>query len=115
MDNVDAVRDSIGKLSQELGQSPASFQRLLEKDLQLYLCRIEIKHKLPTVGIEKHFVMCRWFENKFEEDDVWVSKELHFLFCERVNCNNCVSWGVYALDDVLQKPLHGLSGHLKME
>ena len=74
-DNVDAVRDSVGKSpkkffrrrSQELGLSCASLQRILKKYLQLYTYRIQINHKLLPADMEKRLVIYQWFENKIEE------------------------------------------------
>ena len=59
-DSVDAVRDSVEKnlkktlrrRSQELRLSRASLQRILKKDLQLYLYRIQNKHKLTPNDME---------------------------------------------------------------
>ena len=58
--NVDSVRDSVGKSSkkslrrrsQELSISRASLQRILKDELQLYPYRIQIKHKLTPADIE---------------------------------------------------------------
>ena len=52
--NIKAVRTSVGqspkksirRRSQELRISPAFLQRILNVDLHLYPCRIQIKHKL---------------------------------------------------------------------
>ena len=120
-DNVDAVRDSVGRglkkslrrRSQELGLSRASLQRILKKDLQLYPYRIQIKHKLTPEDVEKRLVMCRWFENKIEEypdflDDVWFSNEAHFWLCGHVNNNNCVYWGTEVPHKDRQRPLHSM-------
>ena len=38
------------------------------KELQVYPYRIQIKHKLTPVDMEKRVVMYQWFENKTEED-----------------------------------------------
>ena len=100
-ENVDAVRDSVGRspkkslrrCSEELGLSCASLQRILKKDLLLYQYRIQIKHKLTPADIEKHFVICWWFENKIKEDpdfldEVWFSDEESFWICGHINSNN---------------------------
>uniref|UniRef100_UPI00358E2E41 uncharacterized protein n=1 Tax=Myxine glutinosa TaxID=7769 RepID=UPI00358E2E41 len=120
-DNVNAVRPSVGRSpkrsirrrSQEQGLSRASVQRILIKDLQLYPYKIQIKHKLTPADMAKRVVMCRWFENKIEEDpdfldDVWFSDEAHFLLCGHVNSKNNVFWGTQAPDEVLQRPLHSV-------
>ena len=96
-DNVDAVRDSVGRnlkkslrrRCQELGLSRASLQRILKNDLQLYPYKIHVKHKLTSADMEKRLEMCRWFENKIEEnpdflDHVWFSNEAHFWLCGHV-------------------------------
>ena len=70
-DNVDVVRDSVGRgpkkslrrHSQEFGLSRASLQRILKKDLQLYPYRIKIKYKLTSVDMEKHLEMYWWKQN----------------------------------------------------
>ena len=57
---VDVVRDTVGRslknsllrLCYELGLSPASLQKILKKDHQLYPCRIQIKNKLTTADME---------------------------------------------------------------
>ena len=59
-DNVDAVRDSVGKSlkkslqrrSQELGLSPASLQKILKKGLQQYPYRIPIRHESTPADME---------------------------------------------------------------
>ena len=60
-ENIDAIRDSLGRSprkslrrhSQELGINRESIRRILVKDLQLYLYRIQIKHKLTQADMEK--------------------------------------------------------------
>ena len=59
-DIADAVRDSVGrsskkslrKRSQELSLPRASFQRIIKKNLHLYLYRIKIKHKLTPADMK---------------------------------------------------------------
>ena len=120
-DNVnDAVRDSVRRsltkslprCFQELDLSRASLQRILKKDLQLYLYKIQIKHKL-TAGMKKHLVIYQWFENKIEEDpdfldDVWFSDKAHFWLCGYINSNNCVYWSTEASNKEIQRPLHSV-------
>ena len=58
-DNVDAVRDSVGRSpktsigirSQELGLSCTSLQIILKKDNRQYPCRNQMKHKLKPVDM----------------------------------------------------------------
>ena len=120
-DNVNAVRDSVARSpkksirrrNQEMGLSRASVQRIMIKDLQLYPYRIQIKHKLTPADMAKRAVMCRWFENKIEEDpdfldDVWFSDEAHFLLRGKVNSKTIVFWGTQAPDEVLQRTLHSV-------
>ena len=113
-DNVDAVKDSVGRNPKkslrwgfkELGLSRALLQRILKKELQLYPYRIQIKHKLTSANRKTRSLMCRWFKNKIQKDpgsldDIWFSDEGHFWLCGHVNSNNCVYWGVEAPDVVL--------------
>ena len=73
-ENIDAVRDSIGRSqknslrrwSQELHLFLSSVHRILKND-QLYPNRIHIKQTLTQDGMTKHVGMCQWFENKIEE------------------------------------------------
>ena len=54
--------------------------------------------KLTPVDMGKRFVMCRWFENKIEEDpdfldEFWFSDEAHFWFCGHINSKIIVCSG----------------------
>ena len=129
-DNVDAVRDSVGRSpkkflqrsSQELGLLCTPLQRILKKNLQLYPYRIQIKHKLTTADTENLLLMCQWFKNKIEEDpdfldDVWFSDEALFRLYGHIISNNCVSGcrspRQGALEALAMSKMHGLGGHLK--
>ena len=118
-ENIDAIRDSLGRSprkslrrrSQELGINRESIRRILVKDLQLYLYRIQIKHKLTQADMEKRVGMCRWFCDKVDEnpdfrEDLWFSDKAHFLFLGHVNSKNNIFWGSTPPEDYLQWPLH---------
>ena len=64
-----------------------------------------IQHELTEVDAHKPVVMCKWFEEKIEEnlnflENVWFSDEAHFLLCGQVNRMNHVFWGTQAPDEV---------------
>ena len=114
-ENVDTVRDSVGRspkkslqrCSQELGLSCSSIHRILKNDLQLHPYRIQIKQTLTQNDMAKRVEMCQWFESKIEESpdflqNVWFSDEAHFSLSGHVNSKNS------APDEVLQRPLHSV-------
>ena len=129
-DYVDVVRDSVGRYQkkslwrrfQELSLSHVSLQRILKKDLKLYLYRIQIKHELTSADMKRRSVMCWLFENNIEEDpdfldDIWFSNKAHFGF---VDISKAITVCTGA-----QKPqtrffrgapyeVHSLGGHLKI-
>ena len=88
LENVDAVRDSVGRnpkkslrrRSKKLGLSRLSVHRILKNDLQLYPYRLQIKQTLTQNNMAKRVEMCQWFKSKIEENpdffqNVWFSNE----------------------------------------
>ena len=120
-ENIDAIRNSVSRSprkslrrrSQELGINRDSIRRIVVKDLQLYRCMIQIKHKLTQADREKRVAMCRWFCDKVDEnrdflDDLWFSDEAHFLLSVHVNSKNIIFWDSTPPEVCLQRPLHSI-------
>ena len=120
-ENIDAIRDSIGRSprkslrrrSQEFGINRESIRRILVKNLQLYLYRVQIKHKLTQADMEKRVAMCRWFCEMVDEnpdilDDLWFSDEAYFLLSGHVNGKSNIFWDSTSPENCLQWQFHSI-------
>ena len=118
--NIDAVRESVvaspkkshGRRSQELGLSPASTLRIMDKELKLFPYVISTRHKLTDNDREKRKAMCDWLSQKMERNpgwikNVWFSDEAHFHLNGAINSHNNIFWGSEPPEETTDKLAKG--------
>ena len=121
---VHAVQESVQgqpKLSVRRRRSVLSFQgnvlsygtllTILKEDLSMHPYRIQLKHKITPQNQTARVRMCRWFQQRIEEepdwlDNVWFSDESHFHLSGNINSKSCIFWGTSPPDEVYEIPLH---------
>ena len=115
--NEDRVRASVQQspkkslrhMSQELGISVTSLQRMLRKDLNNFPYKISTCHKLTDTDKQRRTEMCNKRMDRFQNwiDKVWFTDEAHFHLNGAVSHHNNVYWGDERPEEIDEKYLKG--------
>ena len=106
-----APKTPLKQLSQQLGCSYSTAQRMARTDLQLRPYKKSIHQKLRDCDEKARKRYCAWFSRKCNAsaqflENIWFSDEAHFHLDGRVNSQNHRFWSTEPPEEVAERPLH---------
>jgi len=102
---------SLRRLSQQVGISYATAQRITKSDLDLYPYKMQLVQTLTPADYPQRLAFSSWFLQKVDEDGsflnhFFMSDEAHFHLSGYVNKQNCRFWATENPHQLHQDPLH---------
>ena len=102
---------SLRRLSQELGCSKTTAQRLARTDCQLFPYKVSVHQTLTESDKQARMLYSGWFLRNCDDDSdflhqIWFTDEANFHLDGRVNSQNFRFWSTDLPDVVAEAPLH---------